>query len=163
MAQSCNKKGRISSLVHCVSLLSTGLPFRLLDSVPEYVTPDTLAGLPVVDIGEPLDFGRDISERAKLCQGQSTAGGRRSRGCRDTISSSLMQIRPGASKPVSMLIMGTIFFSTREQLMPWGQRAKIPALNPALITVSSDRNTGALWEELQAGLPIFSLYPLYAH
>jgi hypothetical protein len=62
-----------------------------------------------------------------------------------------------------MLIMGTIFFSTREQLTPWGQRAKITALNPALITVSIDRNTGALWEELQAGPPDFSLYPLYAH
>jgi hypothetical protein len=79
MAQSRNKKGRISSLIHCVSLLSIGVPFRLLDSVPEYVTPDTLAGLSVVEIGEPLDLGRDISERAKLRQGQSTAGGSRSR------------------------------------------------------------------------------------
>ncbi|SEO31656.1 hypothetical protein SAMN05216404_11738 [Nitrosospira multiformis] len=42
--------------------------------------------------------------------------------------------------------------------MPCGQRAKIPALNPALITVSSDRNTGALWEELQAGPPDFFPY-----
>ena len=31
--------------------------------MPEYVTPDTLVGLPVGDIGEPRDLGRDISER----------------------------------------------------------------------------------------------------